>query len=256
MSHTAPAEFEEPGSPLEARRSQSHTPRRVATRRSDDVVTMPCESQATHPPQSLGPPTGFVQQTLQDIENYEEQITLLPPQDRQPSSSETSQRRHDDDGHKTFSTHSVPLHRSGYIVLMVFLYASSALIAWALICVLAFKPINADYYGFDVRDLQHSSLKSKFPRNEEIYRAARIVQTVVTIVTIPLTSAVCSSAAVVFAQSKKGDRRLTLRQMMTLADKGWTDPKTIVKLIFGRGKQLGSSLFLFAVLLNLLGECC
>lgn len=138
---------------------------------------------------------------------------------------------------------------------MVFIYASLALTAWILICLLTFKPLTAKHYGFDTRERDISPFQARFTESEEIYRAARTVQAVVGVLTIPFTSAVCSAAAIVFAQAKTQQRKLTLRQTMTLTDKvGWTDPTRIEKLISGRGKQLSSSLLICALLLNLLGE--
>ena len=218
------------------------------------------DSGTWHPPGSGTP--------LQDIqvpreattEDSEERITLLPPETERTSTSEASHNSN----HQSLSNElerkipndsAVALPRSSYIVWMVFIYASLALTAWILICLLTFKPLTAKRYGFDTRERDYSSrLQAKFTKSEEIYRAARTVQAVVGVLTIPLTSAVCSAAAVVFAQAKRKDRKLTLRQTMTLADKGWNDPTTIAKLLSGRGKRLTSSLLICALLLNLLGE--
>lgn len=204
---------------------------------------------------------------LQDIpgpreattEDSEERITLLPSEDRRTSTSQAScnsnQRSLSNEVERKIANDSaVILPRSSYIVWMVFIYASLALTAWILICLLTFKPLTAKRYGFDTRERDSSRLQAKFIKSEQIYRAARTVQAIVGVLTIPLTSAVCSAAAVVFAQAKRQDRKLTLRQTMTLADKGWTDPTTIAKLLSGRGRRLASSLLICALLLNLLGE--
>jgi len=45
-----------------------------------------------------------------------------------------------------------------------------------------------------------------------------------------------------------------MRQLMTLADRGWTDLDTVAKLIFGGWKRYGSALLLMAILLNVLGK--
>jgi hypothetical protein len=50
-----------------------------------------------------------------------------------------------------------------------------------------------------------------------------MVQAVVGVLTIPLTLAVCSTAAVIFTQSGSRQWKLTLRHTMTLADKGGTE---------------------------------
>jgi hypothetical protein len=138
---------------------------------------------------------------------------------------------------------------------MVSIYACLALTAWILICLLAFRPLTTKHYGFHAQNPHNYAIQAKFEMSAELYRAARTIQAIVTVLTIPLTSAVCSAAAVIFVQAKRKERHLTMRQMMALADKGWTDPATIVSLLTGRGKRLSSSLLIFALLLNLFGEC-
>jgi hypothetical protein len=97
-------------------------------------------------------------------------------------------------------------------------------------------------------------LDALFAKSERYLRAARTVQALVSVLTIPLTSAVCSQAAVVYIQRKRGDKRPTLRQSMALADKGWTDLELLKNLIFGGWNKYRSSLLLFAVFLHLLGQ--
>ena len=210
------------------------------------------------PPPSQSPewPTGSSQQ----ISLETDQPTVSTRENRRMPSS-------DFEGEVANDSPSVTLRRSSYIVLVVSIYASLALTTWILICILTFRPLTTARYGYNALELRSSPVRSntisalgdplyaKYVKSEAIYRAARTVQSVITVLTIPLTSAVCSAAAVVFAQSKTNARRLTMRQTMALADKGWTDPATIAKLVTGRGKQLGSPLLAFALFLVFLGEC-
>lgn len=157
---------------------------------------------------------------------------------------------------------SVPLQRSVYIVFLVLLYAAAALYAWVIICILTHRPIDGKAYGEDIwqHALPHGDhtvteyLALLFAKSERYLRAARIVQSLVSVLTIPLTSAVCSQAAVVYIQRKRGNNVPTLRQSMALADKGWTDIALLRKLFFGGWSQHKSSLLLFAVVLHLLGQ--
>jgi len=227
----------------------------------DQIAPAPSDSGSWHSTTSpvQGPPQDTQAPQEAIIEDSEERITLLPPEDGRRSTSEASYNSNhhplpSEVERKIPHESGVTLPRSSYIVWMVLIYASLALTAWILICLLTFKPLTAKHYGFDTRERDVSRLQARFTKSEEIYRAARTVQAVVGVLTIPLTSAVCSAAAVVFAQAKKQQRKLTLRQTMTLADKGWTDPTTIAKLLSGRGKKLSSSLLICALSLNLLGE--
>ncbi|KAJ5494553.1 hypothetical protein N7463_010640 [Penicillium fimorum] len=156
---------------------------------------------------------------------------------------------------------SVPLQRSVYMVFLVLLYGVAAIYAWAIICILTYRPIGGTYYGMDELNeipedysyVPTEDLAIFFARSEKYLRAARIVQSLVSVVTIPLTSAVCSQAAVVYIQRKRGKNSPTLRQSMALADKGWMDIAMLKKLAFGGWRKHMSSLLLFALLLHLLG---
>jgi hypothetical protein len=101
---------------------------------------------------------------------------------------------------------------------------------------LTFTPLTTEHYGFDTRQRSlyrigghdgwfgsDPDIHAQYVKSEEIYRVARTVQAVVGVLTIPLTLAVCSAAAVVFSQPGSRERNLTLRQTMTLAEKGWTE---------------------------------
>lgn len=196
------------------------------------------------------------------VEGHDENSTLLPTEPRrQPSEYAEPQLRPSrphSDTEKAKDNSSVLLHRSGYTVFMVAIYSSLALTAWTLTCLLTHNPLTVKQYevNFDDRSFGFSAkhLHSRYVKSEEVYRAARTLQTVVAVLTIPLTSAVCSAATVVFAQAGSKQRRLTMRQLMVLADKGWTDPATILKVVFGERRRYGSRLLFLAVLINILGE--
>jgi hypothetical protein len=161
---------------------------------------------------------------------------------------------------------SVPLRRSVYPVLLTLLYGSAAVYAWVIICILNHRPIGGVSYGqAEVTAVLNNPppnalsitvpeyLDWFFARSEKYLRAARIVQSLVSVATIPLTSAVCSQAAVVYIQRTRGANRPTLRQSMALADKGWTDITILKNLLFGSWNRYRSSLLLFALFLHLLG---
>ncbi|KAJ5317150.1 hypothetical protein N7508_001658 [Penicillium antarcticum] len=160
---------------------------------------------------------------------------------------------------------SARLYRSGYIIVLISTYISMALFSWVTTCYLSFRPANDRQYGFwTTRSSQRAAdiisswnQQDLYVRNERWYRAARIIQSVVSVLTIPLISAVCSSTAVMFIQRKQARDKLSIRQVITLADKGWTDLTTYARVLpfFSTNgwKRHGSSFLLFAMLLNLLG---
>ncbi|KAI9872263.1 MAG: hypothetical protein M1830_001848 [Pleopsidium flavum] len=68
-----------------------------------------------------------------------------------------------------------------------------------------------------------------------------------TTITIPITSSVCAKAAAIYAQQHPGARKakMTMRQLLALADKGWTDLRILSSLLLGGDSQRVRSHFLF-----------
>jgi hypothetical protein len=155
------------------------------------------------------------------------------------------------------------MHRSTYVLWLVFFYAALVLFSWIVICKLSYHPLTFDRYGtpwlpkreVNTRLSGAEYAQMKFQQNERWYKAAQVVQSITGVLTIPLTSAVCSSAAVIYLQQCPGKRTpsFTLRQLIVLADKGWTNIPTIFSLLTG-GWTHNFSLFLaWAVVLIILG---
>ncbi|KAJ5332324.1 uncharacterized protein MYU51_019429 [Penicillium brevicompactum] len=92
--------------------------------------------------------------------------------------------------------------------------------------------------------------------NETLYQRARVIQSIASILTIPITSAVCSAAAVVFVQRHGKASNITMQQLLVLADKGWTDTGLYSQLFknpqrWWRGYC--SSFLLVAIVLHIVG---
>ncbi|RMZ12630.1 hypothetical protein D0864_00657 [Hortaea werneckii] len=107
---------------------------------------------------------------------------------------------------------STRLKRSIYTILIALVYSSLALFAWILLCIQSFRPITTRSYRLNVVDgsvyydfTSHGGpypQTSPYVRNEEYFQCARVVQALTSVLTIPLTSALCSKAAVAFFQRK------------------------------------------------------
>ncbi|KIM98714.1 hypothetical protein OIDMADRAFT_128159 [Oidiodendron maius Zn] len=149
------------------------------------------------------------------------------------------------------------LHRSVAIVFLVLLYAAFALLAWTITAILTFRPISgqAHYGAWFPGNLDYGTgggnVHQFYVQSEKWYHAARVIQSMVTLVTIPLTSVVCSNAAIVFITHHQGER-LSLRKVITLADKSWTDPLTYPRIVMS-WKRYRSRFLLAAFLLTALG---
>jgi hypothetical protein len=154
------------------------------------------------------------------------------------------------------------VRRSWHVVYLTLFYAAIAIFAWVVVCTLAYHPVGAtsytsvtQYYTTFNPDAPYSYNASFgiFAQSERYLTAARVLQSVASALTIPLTSTVCSCAAVGFLQRRRQGGP-TLRQSMVLADRGWSDPVLIAKLVAGGWKRYGSRFLLSAIVLNLLGK--
>lgn len=160
---------------------------------------------------------------------------------------------------------STRLYRSTYVLLLTLLYMGFAIFAWTVTCILSLRPITANHYGAWIWDNNNNGygasspkhLQSLYVKNENWFRTARVIQALVGVLTIPVTSAVCSAAAVVFVQRNGSRSDITIRKVMTLADKCWTDPPTYLRtfpyLVSKGWKRYGTSFLFLAMFLCLLG---
>lgn len=163
------------------------------------------------------------------------------------------------------------LHRSFYIVVIALLYSGASIFAWIVTCKLVARPMTLFHYDvwkgnhqmaagltYDVNSDWGFRFRPLWDQNDRWYRAARVVQSVVDVLTIPVASAVCGSAAVVYMQTGRGSRQASLGQTILLADKGWADPATIFNFLFGwlfspRRTVHLSTLMLLALAVHLIG---
>lgn len=182
------------------------------------------------------------------------------------SSAESSRSPNNEDQteNKAKNTPATRLHRSAFVAVgLVALYAALVLFSWIVICKLTYRPITANHYGVWISKkkvdgygwTKAETMLARYKQNERWYQAARVAQAIAGVLTIPLTSAVCSSAAVVYLQYSRDGRppTLSLRKMMTLADRGWTDIATYCRLLRGKYPRYGSTFLIWAVLLHILG---
>lgn len=205
------------------------------------------------------PPSPLLQPTQADERDaflqHERSSSVSPQKDPAPVYTATKQA--------SKSTSSTTLHRSAYVLILVLLYSGLALFAWVVTCILTHRPITAKHYGAWIFNKENDGygwtgagyINSLYVKNENWYRTARVLQSIVSVLTIPLTSAVCSSAAVIFVQHNRKTFGLSMRQVMVLADKGWTDPATYARLFLtSKGwKRYGSSFLFLTILLIILG---
>ena len=113
-----------------------------------------------------------------------------------------------------------PLSRRKLGVWLVLLYGSIAVLSWSITCVLCYHPIGIPTY----EDQRGNYSMVQYQRSDGWRRAAAVGNQMVDAVGIPITSAICARAAAAYCQRKSntGTSSLTLRQMLVVADRGWS----------------------------------
>ncbi|OQD62998.1 hypothetical protein PENPOL_c010G03226 [Penicillium polonicum] len=130
-----------------------------------------------------------------------------------------------------------------YVPLLVLIYTGLLLAAWSILC-LSSRSLIVSIPSGDSYDYIHESwVQSYVDRNQKWWRAARVMWSVVGVLTLPLASSVCGYAAVGYIQSQRYHKaNLTLRQTLNLADRGWTSPNIIFPMLWSPKKHGSASI--------------
>lgn len=134
------------------------------------------------------------------------------------------------------------LKRNGYPIILTTIYAIIAITAWILTAIITAKNVlfNLEHEGEQYVDDFHN----------QFVQIARILRTITNAVTIPVSAAICSMAAVAYMQTSKHRQQLSLRQIMALADTAWLSPRMWICIF---NKEITTGLLKIAVLLTLVG---
>ena len=112
---------------------------------------------------------------------------------------------------------------------LILIYALIAILSWSITCVLSFQPIGVPTYF----DQSGNYSQSHYETTDNWRKAASVGQSIVGVISIPVTSAICAKAVAVYCQRRSDAKTpsLSLRQMLALADKGWTDFATLLNVV-------------------------
>ena len=152
-----------------------------------------------------------------------------------PDSLEDTRTRGQDDSAKDLKRHTLSLWlASAYVVASIFV--------WVITCTLSYRPIQFRTY-FDTIG-RYS--EAQYASNDQWRRFSRVGLQMLAALGIPITSATCASAAVVYCQrsAAKEAPSITMRQMLALADKGWLDHNTWIELLRSQRRRTNSPLIL------------
>lgn len=132
-------------------------------------------------------------------------------------------------------------------------YAIIAILSWSITCVLCYQPIGIPTYFDQVGNYS----RSQYERSDVWRRRASIGSSITTAIGIPVTSAICAKAAAVYCQRSSDVKapRLTLRQTLALADKGWSDSAVLWNVLRpSTSRRTRSTLLILSVVLVGIGE--
>ncbi|KAF1998253.1 hypothetical protein P154DRAFT_621828 [Amniculicola lignicola CBS 123094] len=127
-------------------------------------------------------------------------------------------------------------------------YAVSTLFPWILLCILSKRPIRGPPQFTSWESPEGFDLEHWYEVSRQYYTVARILHMIGAVLTIPITSAICSVAVIVYIQSGSGRTELNMSQLVALADQGWANPRSWTGL-----KQNGSRPLQIAITLTLTG---
>ncbi|CAG7966195.1 unnamed protein product [Penicillium salamii] len=153
---------------------------------------------------------------------------------------------------------TVRFRRPIQVPIIVSLYACCLLVAWSIICTFSrhlLVPLPKDFYNNTMLGTakQEADAHAHINVNLRWYRTARVLWGVASVLTLPLASSVCSFFAVGYVQAQKYPKRgPTLRQTLTLTDRGWTNPRVIFSFFRHSRKECTSFLWV-ALALHLVG---
>lgn len=131
-----------------------------------------------------------------------------------------------------------PLRYRKRSLVLLACYLPFLIIPWVFTCVMAIRPLGLpSYYNQKGEYGPDMYLVIQFWMG-----CIRVLNSIASILTIPIVSALLAQGAVVYAQRKKVKQKLSLRQTLTLADRGWNDLPTLWKAFQGIGT---SSIYLW-----------
>ena len=179
---------------------------------------------------------------MQQIGEQDALIEERPPSEAvHPADGVNVKATREDDSAKNLKCHTLSLW-------LATAFAIASTFIWAITCALSYKPIQFETYF----DTTGRFSVAHFEGNDRWRRLSRVGLQVLAAVSLPLTSTVCASAAIVYTQRS---RAISMRQMLVLADKGWLDVETWTSLIGPVSRRTRSGLLLSSILTCAICEC-
>ena len=123
--------------------------------------------------------------------------------------------------------------RSSYLLAI---YFPLLIVPWILTCVLDIRPITKSSY---IDQIGRYSPEDMYDVKHWL-TAVRVMNSIASLTTVPIVSALLVQAAVVYTQRHRPGQTLNVRQAFALADKGWSDISILWESITKDGRGLSS----------------
>lgn len=137
--------------------------------------------------------------------------------------------------------------RHYWVIVLFLFYAALSIVSWTLTCIISSRPLNFPSYY----DQAGNFTPEQYQINDRWREATVVLRTLSATIALPITTAIASQAAVVYTQRKKG---LSLRQMLAIADRGWTDIGVLLACINpAMARLIWTPFLLFVLSLTLIG---
>ncbi|KAK2757364.1 hypothetical protein FQN54_004878 [Arachnomyces sp. PD_36] len=123
---------------------------------------------------------------------------------------------------------------------LLLLYLPLLVLPWVFTCVMMFRPMMKRSY---INQIGEYSLADIY-RMQHWHNAVNILDGIASVLAIPVVSALLAHGAVIYAQRRKPDQDLNIRQMFVLADQGWASIP-VLWLALSKPSQKRSSPYLW-----------
>ncbi len=134
-----------------------------------------------------------------------------------------------------------------YIVLLV--------LSWTLTCLMMFRPVMKPSYEKAATGA-YAYTDEDARAMERWLRATKIMNTIATVMALPVFMVLLDHAAARYIGPEGEDRRLSRAQLLAFADRGWVNVPQRWRGFSWEGGRLGSRLLFLSPLLMFIGELC
>lgn len=137
---------------------------------------------------------------------------------------------------------------------LIAVYLPLIIVPWVMTVKLSYRPIskhtNTYYYakGF---------MLGEYKQMQSWVKAIKILNSIASLLAVPVASFVITQSAVVFSQQRALTRQLSVRDVFSLSDRAWADITVLFKLMRakGHGSRAFNSFIALASGLLIISEC-